>query len=545
MADSQGFRFYYVLASKGIQEFILRGDKLRLMVGGSELVEGLATKFLPRLLGALGCDGEKDYLILSTAAGGAKMLFRQKEKAEALARILPPALALYAPGLDCVQTLREIQGSLLNTMEEAEKDLQRRRNRLYPSLPVAGPLVRYCPRSGLPVQGKLSVGDRDEADGGMMAKERAFKDAKGGLLGRIFSVRGAEEALPLPRVSDDLSQIVGKERGYLALLHADGNGLGALVRDLFEQMKGLDDRVVLEAYRAFCEAVDRAAKRALAEALEPLIPKDGSVCPFRPLICAGDDVTLVLRASDALGVARDFLERFEEYSKEELAKVPHLAFLKDKSLTACAGVAFVKRNYPFYQAYELCESLCKEAKSGTRRQASALAFWRVTTSLPEEFEQIRKRELVVPERDSQDKENEEGKKGEVKKGKETRETHLTLMPYVVGEAGQGKGYPSLGSLEALLEAVQAMPRGSLRGLLSEVFLGQEKAQRAFERVCDVAKGSEELRALQDALGTLTGGRGAHSLFRESKELRDGKDLIRFDTPLWDAVELASAVRERE
>jgi hypothetical protein len=54
------------------------------------------------------------------------------------------------------------------------------------------------------------------------------------------------------------------------------------VRDLFEQMKGLDDRVVLEAYRAFCEAVDRAAKRALAEALEPLIPRTARSAPSGP-----------------------------------------------------------------------------------------------------------------------------------------------------------------------------------------------------------------------------------------------------------------------
>ena len=116
------------------------------------------------------------------------------------------------------------------------------------------------------------------------------------------------------------------------------------------------------------------------------------------------------------------------------------------------------------------------------------------------------------------------------------------MPYVVGKAGQGKEHPSLADLKALQEAVQAMPRGSLRGLLSEVFQGQEEAQRAFERVCDVAVGSEKLRVLQDALGALTGGKGSQALFREHRETKDGKDLIRYETPLLDAVELGSAVR---
>ena len=73
-------------------------------------------------------------------------------------------------------------------------------------------------------------------------------------------------------------------------------------------------------------------------------------------------------------------------------------------------------------------------------------------------------------------------------------------------------------------------------------MGQEKAQRAFERVCDVARGSEKLGKLQEALGALTGGTGAQALFRESRETKDGKDPIRYETPLLDAVELGSAVR---
>ncbi|HOO87802.1 MAG TPA: hypothetical protein PK442_08865, partial [Synergistales bacterium] len=89
MTESLRFHHYYVLASKGIQEYILRGDKLKLMIGGSELIDKLSSNLVERLLHAMGLSPESDFTILMKAAGGVRILFAEKEYAERFAALLP------------------------------------------------------------------------------------------------------------------------------------------------------------------------------------------------------------------------------------------------------------------------------------------------------------------------------------------------------------------------------------------------------------------------------------------------------------------------
>ena len=82
VADSWNYTYYYVLASKGIQDFILRGDKLKLMIGGSELVDDLPEKVVGEILTAMDLKEGEDFLVLSKAAGGVRLLFAGKEQAD-------------------------------------------------------------------------------------------------------------------------------------------------------------------------------------------------------------------------------------------------------------------------------------------------------------------------------------------------------------------------------------------------------------------------------------------------------------------------------
>ena len=518
MTDSGDYRFYYVLAAKGIQEFILRGDKLRLMVGGSELIEDLAGDFLSGLLDQFGLKADQDYRLLSRAAGGARLLFRDKQAAENLAKLLPLALSVYAPGLDAVQAVVEIKDGLAKTMDAAEKALQQRRNLLLPIYPVPGPLVARCPRSGLPAVGWFcQAEDRELADSSMLAKVQARKGAKAGLSARVLppEARNAEgNALrPLP---DNFEELVA-EGSSIAIVHIDGNGLGGLVMKLLEELAERTDAEVADCYARFCLAVGDATTNALRTALRPIVEATNrdstcAVYPFRPLVCAGDDVTIVLRAADAMGFVQRFLTAFETCSGEELAKVG-IASLNHSSLTACAGIAYVKKSFPFAQAYELCESLCRYAKDKTGRTCSAVAFWRLTSAVAHDVQEIVRTELTTSD-----------------------ESRLTMMPYTIGSKTSTAAHPTLNALAALTDAVDGMPRGSLRGLLTDLYQGRERAQRGFERICDVATGRggegddrNHLAALQNALRTITGGTGGGVLFDSHHA-----------TPLHDAIELLAA-----
>ena len=520
MDVSGSFPFYYVLTAKAIQGFILAGDKLRLMVGGSELIEALPKK-MEELMRHQGAEPGLDYEVLSSAAGGARWLFKDEARARGFVALMPLVLARYAPGLEFVQTLVRVENGLAKTMERAEEMLQRRRQTLFPLCPVPGPLVLRAPRSGFPAVGRFKKEPEDLA---MRAKRKALDSARLGLREKIWP--GDQGLAPIP-MAEDFSALAAEERGAIAVVHIDGNGLGMLVRTFFDGMKEKSDGEIAEAYRRFSAAIDHASVGALRRALQPLVEKVGEgkerdgAYPFRPLVCAGDDVTVILRAADAVPFAEAFLGAFEEASREELAQLGG-KWQGHPGLTACAGIAFVKKNFPFAQAFALCESLCSFAKKQTKRSCSALAFWRVTTSAPDDFDGILERELLV--------------------GETSGRLRLTMMPYRVGHAQGGEECPRLEDLLALKDAAAAMPRGSLRGVLSDLFQGKARAHQSFERLLDVARRREGAvetspsRRLERSLKKLTFSSRAIFTEETSKESQEKEQR----TPLLDALELLSA-----
>lgn len=90
---------------------------------------------------------------------------------------------------------------------------------------------------------------------------------------------------------------------------------------------------------------------------------------------------------------KSFLKHFEEETTKKIGK----------RLTACAGIAFTKSSFPFYYGYDLAETLCgiakKDAKSKEMSQdgiiPSCLMFHKIQSSVVEDFDSIRKKELTA------------------------------------------------------------------------------------------------------------------------------------------------------
>ena len=522
VADSWNYTYYYVLASKGIQDFILRGDKLKLMIGGSELVDDLPEKVVGEILTAMDLKEGEDFLVLSKAAGGVRLLFAGKEPAERFCELVPPAFSLYAPDLDFVQAVETIGSNLAETMDRAEKKLALRRSIMFPSYPSAGPLVERSPRSGQPSTGMIMVsgGNREEADNAMVIKFKAAEKARSAMALKTLPARDNNMHYRLP---DSFEELTSKDNSTIAIVHIDGNGLGSVVTSLFKELSRLGNEKATEAYRKFCIAIQESTEQSVQEALTPIIQAhensggNRKPLPFRPLICAGDDVTIVLRAEDAIRFSVDFFESFEKHSEKKLLETGIEGLKNHLPLTACAGIAFVKKSFPFSQAYGLCESLCRFAKDRTGRKCSALAFWRLTSSMSDDFTGILERELTIRY-----------------SGENESRTVLTMMPYSAGTKAAG---PRAEQLLELKEAVGRMPRGGLRSLLSDLFKGKKLAIQSFERLCDVNSeertgrgGARQLDELLGALETITGNSKAQALFAGDA------------TPLHDAVELISAER---
>ena len=145
---------------------------------------------------------------------------------------------------------------------------------------------------------------------------------------------------------------------WLAIIHADGNGLGQVV-----QRVGHD----LEQYRTFSRELDRATEQAANEAFRKIEGEMGGTYLLRPIVLGGDDMTAIINGRLAIDYATAFIRHFEDHTGEGvLGQILRQETGMDR-LTACAGVAFIKSSYPFHYGYRLAEELCGVAKREAKR----------------------------------------------------------------------------------------------------------------------------------------------------------------------------------
>ncbi len=167
----------------------------------------------------------------------------------------------------------------------------------------------------------------------------------------------------------------------VGVVHIDGNGVGAIMRDLGSAHSEAQEAGVCvsadevhtepnDALQAFIMVVnnrlDKAVKDAIALSwydVQELTPD--TVVPIVPVLVGGDDVTVYTDGRFAIPFAEAYIRHYEELTeKDELLK--QLAVVagakKPGPLTASAGVAIVGRNFPFHIAYDLAEELVSRGK---------------------------------------------------------------------------------------------------------------------------------------------------------------------------------------
>ena len=211
--------------------------------------------------------------------------------------------------------------------------------------------------------------------------------------------QGAEELRPLehaiqsnPDASSTAdSDIDSGDYAFLskvAVIHIDGNGVGGIMKELnsskdrvapgvFKAKVGCD-RDDPDALRRFLRAVNKRLQNAVEHAfaaawtrIDELSRHDDdragrrhTAIPVVPVILGGDDVTVITSGDYALPFAAAYLRYYEEATGND----PILCYLTPPEgqdtgpMTAAAGVAIVKRNFPFHIAYELAEKLVGRAK---------------------------------------------------------------------------------------------------------------------------------------------------------------------------------------
>jgi hypothetical protein len=213
------------------------------------------------------------------------------------------------------------------------------------------PVLQQCQEAG---NGPASYGQRyrrerdparreEERWIGLPARQRkdSWQRFKSGQTRDIASLMG--RILQLPKI-ETFEQLCGDE--YLALLHADGNGLGKLQAAIAERCKGLEREARIEA---FFHRMRTTMRRALQKAAENLQADQRQ--GLQILMLGGDDLLVACRASLALPFARHLADALDEIQRG--AEAP---------LTLGIGVAIAKPAFPFHRLHEIAEELASSAK---------------------------------------------------------------------------------------------------------------------------------------------------------------------------------------
>ncbi|WP_329088238.1 hypothetical protein OG979_31550 [Actinomadura citrea] len=488
-----------VLSTAGNQNYIFGSNKRRENVGASHLITRVEGEWLDRALveaGAASGDGrrlrvEPDGLEVVTAnAGGVTLLVSDPKVGKQIVGSITEAALREAPGLDVCGAVgdaiewgnaKEVADGIADARELlAVARAKRRGPRLrFPGVPIAA----RCGSSGLPAHRVVALqeGRLPEARSApSLAKLNAFDAALLQLAVQMGLCAGDDENQKAV-ARGSLSQIVdhlNHKAEWVAVVHADGNGLGKVFQH-FASIMGGDSRPAdeyIEGLRGLSEGVDQCAQESFQSVFAKLRGSGWTAGtdepPVLPLILGGDDLTVVCDGELALPFARGYLEEFTRRANEHPAVGGVLKKVDDlRGLGACAGVAIVKRQYPFHSAVHLAEELTGEAKAVKRKlgqDKSALSFHVLYESAFADLQRMRKQQTLADE-----------------------DTCLTGQPYVVGASGDAKWarHRHWSDLERQVAALTArddeapvISGGQAHELRSALFRGREAAESRFKMV---------------------------------------------------------------
>ena len=489
-------KYLYGAAVQGIQDFIFQTNKLKEIVGASELVEQICTsRFADTLYGTPDKDRlNSDPNAVLNAAGNIKYIFDSEKECARVARIFPKSIMEFAPGITISQSvvIMDDDADFGKVVQTLEKNLRAQRNRPMRDMNLGLTGILRSRQTGLPVSHiKPSKSGTEYLDSATYHK--LFDDnGKRKETFEILCRKSFGEDIPQSRIPYDIEKMTGSN-DWVAIIHADGNGLGQIVREI-----GADKDTFRDFSRKLDHATTEAARRAFKDTVYNQLDEK-SVIPIRPIVLSGDDHTVICRGDLAIPYTEAFLKYFEEETEKELGQI--LSGLRTdgkrgkpifadeaRKLTACAGIAFVKSSFPFHFGYRLAESLCDRAKKDTKAlyrategylPASCLMFHKVQDSFVADFGDIARREL-----------------------RPTSEISFEFGPYYLSAPRQGRW--TVGTLTAYSDKLQGKEgnaiKSGLRNWLTLLHENPDLAEQKLDRMIEITHNKELVISVAKADG---------------------------------------------
>ncbi|HOQ83644.1 MAG TPA: hypothetical protein PLT80_05260 [Candidatus Syntrophosphaera thermopropionivorans] len=388
---------------RAIQNYIFSSNKLKDNIGASYIVStlfnnGEGKDFCKNSSGDIKSDsGSENKEEEKGFCGGGNLYLQCKTEDEAknIVRNLSKRIFEKAPGLSFNAVILKA---------EEEKDFSYRMQRLYQKMAEEKRThhqITTLPSYGINAQcsaGPLSAQYLDNSEGSRkyisevvqvkrIAAKRAeseFKDKYKEALGDDFEP--TDEFLKI-------SPLKGED-SHIAVVHIDGNGIGAI----FSTLKTLSD------YQEFSNKLNNDMQQALRETIKILEDKIRKgewdynyktvneenvlkyILPLRPIYIGGDDITFVCEGRLGIELSCIFIEEVQK-------------LLNRDDVSFCAGVAIAKTNFPFFQIYKAADALCRSAKNKrlqdikeevAKKSDSYIDFHMINSSVYSNLEKVRK-----------------------------------------------------------------------------------------------------------------------------------------------------------
>ena len=329
------------------------------------------------------------------------------------------------------------------------KELEKSRVHLSTELPVLAP----CEWTGRGLASAIieQGNERPAVSLDVESRHQAAKKSEEGRACDLASLLISMTNLKGLQRPQDLDELVGK--GYLALIQADGNGVGSAAAGKCDS-----DRA------AFFHRNRVLLRRALQQAINTHCPSNGE-SPLILLMLGGDDLSIVCRADIALPFVVTLCEKLDQLQSGQN---------NDFRLTLGVGVVIAKPTVPIYRLHKVAEQLVSSAKRRFRgfagNTARSVVDWAVyTTSWADKPGEVRRRDWLC------------GTKQELR--------ILSQRPLDV----LGEGLGTLQGLVAGVAKLKDAPRSQLHYLVDQLPRGRTLSELAFEELSLEAR-----RALNNA-----------------------------------------------
>jgi hypothetical protein len=344
------------------QNYVFKSNKLKECIGASMIIRKLSEDFSKYNL--------KDENFIIKGGGKSLYLFDDKKQGDKFIRDFSIEIIKSYPGLEFFIVKETIDISNQN-IKTAIKNIYRKLEikksiRKNSGNQIGFGIERKCESTGYPASASFF---EDGIKKFISSEIKAKRDEEENDIKEYF-----DDLIPqgygYSKKIDDL--VNEKTKRYISVIHIDGNRMGKKLRSLGNKIVKNSDETTehynkryIDTLRKFSYKIDESYKSAFRnmsqkivdarEDLEDISKISDKIIPLRPLIFAGDDVTYLTNAYIGVETAETFLEELEKNS----IKINDIDFGK---LHACAGIAIIKKGYPFIKGYDAAEQLCYNSK---------------------------------------------------------------------------------------------------------------------------------------------------------------------------------------